>query len=85
MQLLGQRCTIGLVDVIKELKTTIIFITHDIEEAIFLSDRIYLLSDKPATIKKEIVVNLPKERKEDIILSEDFISIKKELLKLMEE
>jgi len=46
-----------LLEVIKELKATIIFITHDIEEAVFLSDRIYVLSDKPATIKKEIIVD----------------------------
>lgn len=74
-----------LMDLTKEMKSTILFITHDIEEAIFLSHRIYVISEKPARIKGEIVVNLPKERKEDIILSEDFISIKKELLKLMEE
>lgn len=72
-----------LIDVIKELKTTIIFITHDIEEAIFLSDRIYLLSDKPATIKKEIIVDLPKNRSKDIITSEKFNEIKKSILQIL--
>ena len=69
-----------LLDVIKELKATIIFITHDIEEAVFLSDRIYVLSDKPATIKAEIIVDLPKTRTKDIVTSEKFNEIKKEIL-----
>ena len=72
-----------LLDVIKELKTTIIFITHDIEEAIFLSDRIYLLSDKPASIKKEVIVDLPKNRTKDIITSEKFNEIKRSILQIL--
>ncbi|MGH4050198.1 MAG: ABC transporter ATP-binding protein [Clostridium sp.] len=72
-----------LLDVIKELQATIIFITHDIEEAIFLSDRIYILSDKPATIKKEIIVDLPKNRTKDILISEKFIEIKKVILQTL--
>ena len=72
-----------LIEMIKELKATIIFITHDIEEAIFLSDRIYLLSDKPATIKKEIIVNLPKNRTKDIVTSERFNEIKKSILEIL--
>ena len=64
-----------LLDVIKELKATIIFITHDIEEAVFLSDRIYVLSDKPATIKTEIIVDLPKARDKDIVTSAKFNEI----------
>ena len=72
-----------LLDVIKELKATIIFITHDIEEAIFLSDRIYLLSDKPSTIKKEIIVDLPKNRTKDILTSEKFIEIKRIILQTL--
>jgi ABC-type nitrate/sulfonate/bicarbonate transport system ATPase subunit len=72
-----------LLEVIKELKSTIIFITHDIEEAIFLSDRIYVLSDKPATIKKEIFVDLPKNRTKDIITSEKFNEIKRVILQTL--
>ena len=72
-----------LLEVIKELKATIIFITHDIEEAIFLSDRIYLLSDKPATIRKEIIVDLPKSRTKDIVTSEKFNEIKKSILEIL--
>lgn len=72
-----------LLEVIKELKATIIFITHDIEEAVFLSDRIYVLSDKPATIKTEIVVDLPKVRDKAIVTSEKFNKIKREILQAL--
>ncbi|MBW9153744.1 ABC transporter ATP-binding protein [Clostridium estertheticum] len=72
-----------LLEVIKELKSTIIFITHDIEEAVFLSDRIYVLSDKPATIKTEIIVDLPKIRTKDIVTTEKFNEIKRKILQAL--
>ena len=72
-----------LLDLTKEMNSTILFITHDIEEAIFLSNKIYVISEKPAIIKGEIKVNLPKNRNEKIITSEEFINIKKEILSLM--
>ena len=70
-------------DLTKEMNTTILFITHDIEEAILLSNRIYIISEKPAVIKAEIKVNLPKERNEDIVTSEEFIKIKKDIINFM--
>lgn len=72
-----------LLDLIREMKTTILFITHDIEEAIFLSDRIYVISQKPAVIRGEINVNLDGIREEDIVTDDKFIKIKKEVLNLM--
>ncbi|WP_411168521.1 ABC transporter ATP-binding protein [Clostridium sp. MB05] len=72
-----------LLDLTKEMNSTILFITHDIEEAILLSNRIYVISEKPAVINGEIKVNLPKERNEDIVTSDEFVAIKKEILKLM--
>jgi len=59
---------------------TIVMISHDIEEAIFMADRIVVLSCKPTRIKKVIQVNLPKERTSSIIISEEFNQIKKEVL-----
>ncbi|MCB2294158.1 ABC transporter ATP-binding protein [Clostridium algoriphilum] len=71
-----------LLEVSKEIKATIIFITHDIEE-VFLSDRIYVLSDKPAIIKKEIFVDLPKSRTADIVTSVKFNEIKRNILQIL--
>jgi NitT/TauT family transport system ATP-binding protein len=45
-----------------ELKTTILFITHDIEEAIYLSDRIWVLSRRPSRIIQELNVDFPRPR-----------------------
>lgn len=64
---------------IKHFKSTIIFITHDIDEAIYLSDRIYILSGNPGKITKEIIINT-KNRNSNFNLSEEFISIKKEII-----
>lgn len=71
-----------LLDLTKEMKTTILFITHDIEEAIFLSDRIYVISEKPAIIKGEITVNLSYPREEDIVTDAEFVRIRREVLDL---
>jgi NitT/TauT family transport system ATP-binding protein len=45
-----------------ELKTTILFITHDIEEAIYLSDRIWVLSKRPSQIIEELKIGFPRPR-----------------------
>jgi len=46
----------------QELQSTIIFITHNIEEAVYLADRVLILTNKPATIREEVVVDLPRPR-----------------------
>jgi sulfonate transport system ATP-binding protein len=46
----------------KELGSTIIFITHNIEEAVYLAERIIILTNKPAHIKEELVIDLPRPR-----------------------
>lgn len=46
----------------KELGTTVVFITHNIEEAVYLAERVLILSNKPARIKEEIIIDLPRPR-----------------------
>ena len=72
-----------LLKMVRELKSTVLFITHDIEEAIFLSDRIYVLSDKPATIKEEIIVDLKNREDKTIVASHEFNFIKKRILNII--
>lgn len=72
-----------LLDVMKNLNSTVVFITHDIEEAIFLSDRIYILSDKPARIKEEIIVDLDSRKDKNIVTSMKFNEIKKKILNVL--
>ena len=49
----------------KELGSTVAFITHNIEEAVYLAERILILSPKPCTIREEVIVDLPRPRRYD--------------------
>jgi NitT/TauT family transport system ATP-binding protein len=51
-----------LLDVWSELKTTVLFVTHDIDEAVYLSDRVVVLSQGPSVVRAEISVPLPRPR-----------------------
>ena len=46
----------------RETGTTVVFITHNIEEAVYMAERILTLSNKPATVKEEVLVDLPRPR-----------------------
>jgi ABC-type nitrate/sulfonate/bicarbonate transport system ATPase subunit len=59
---------------------TAVFVTHDIDEAILLSDRIYLLTGQPGRIADEIVIKEPKPRCGDFNLTTEFLEYKKEIL-----
>lgn len=67
-------------DVMQKIKLSTIFVTHDIDEAITLSDRIYLITGKPGTITKEIIIDVPRPRPKDFNLTTDFLSYKKEIV-----
>ncbi len=54
-----------LIRIWSELKSTVLFVTHNIEEAVYLGQRILVLSNKPAKIKEEIIVDLPRPRRFD--------------------
>ena len=70
-------------DVMESIKLSTIFITHDIDEAILLSDRIYLLGGRPGTIAEGIVIREPKPRRRDFNLTEDFLSYKRQILNFL--
>lgn len=63
--------------IMEDIKLSTLFITHDIDEAILLSDRIYILSGKPGRITDEIRINLPKPRNNFLLLTSEFIELKK--------
>lgn len=67
-------------NVMERIKLSTLFITHDIDEAILLSDRIYLLTGQPGRITQEIVVTQPKPRRQDFNLSLEFLAYKKQIL-----
>lgn len=71
--------------VMEQIKLSTLFITHDIDEAILLSDRIYMLTGKPGHISDEIIINEPKPRNKDFVVSEAFMEYKKRILKSLED
>lgn len=68
-----------LLDLHATTKKTFILVTHNVEEAVFLSDRIVVLSKRPAKIKKIIKVDLKRPRFKEMKNSREFIGIKKEV------
>lgn len=67
-------------DIMQKIKLSTLFITHDIDEAILLSDRIYILSGKPGKITSEIVIKEPKPRTNEFTMTNDFIEYKKAIV-----
>ena len=72
-------------DVMEKIKLSTLFVTHDIDEAILLSDRIYLLTGKPGTITKEIIIKEEKPRRKDFNLTEEFLEYKREIISHLEQ
>lgn len=73
-----------LLEVFKNLNSSILFITHDIDEAIFLSDKIYLFTERPARVKSVFSVDIKRPRSRDTFTSEEFNEMKKEILSFLE-
>ena len=60
-------------------KTAVIMVTHSISEALLLSDRVLVFSQRPGRIIKEVRVDLPRPRTEEIRYSAEFLRLEKEL------
>ncbi|MGC8873321.1 MAG: ABC transporter ATP-binding protein [Chloroflexia bacterium] len=69
-----------LLDVWERFRHTILFVTHDVEEAVFLSDRVYVLTPRPATVSLELPIGLSRPRRRDVVTSPAFIALKRRLL-----
>ncbi len=69
-----------LVNLWRTLGSTILFVTHNIEEAVYVAERILVLSNKPTTVKAEIRVDLPRPRK---LIDPRFVEIRKQVTELI--
>jgi len=72
-----------LLSVWQSLRTTVVFVTHDIDEAILLADTIYVMSARPGRIASRLTVPIERPRSLDLITGEVFNSLKREILGLM--
>ncbi|ORX18901.1 ABC transporter ATP-binding protein [Mycolicibacterium wolinskyi] len=66
-------------------KKTILFVTHSIDEAIFLSDRIAVMTQAPGTVKTLVDVDLPRPRDNDVRNSEEFAHIRARVSRILEK
>ena len=74
-----------LMSVWDQFRWTVMLITHDIREAIFLSDRVYALSARPATVRDAYEVKLPRPRTLDVVTHPEFLRLEGALLSELRE
>ena len=65
--------------VMENIKLSTLFITHDIDEAILLSDRVYVMTGKPGHISEELIIDSERPRGEEFLVSDEFIRYKKHI------
>jgi NitT/TauT family transport system ATP-binding protein len=68
-----------LTELWQKLGISVLFVTHDIDEAIFLSDRVYVMSSRPGRIKETITIPLRRPRLPEVVLTEEFLAIRARL------
>jgi NitT/TauT family transport system ATP-binding protein len=74
-----------LLRVWEQLHWTVAFITHDVEEAVFLADVIHVMTARPGRIKRRVAIDLPRPRTMDLLTTPAFGAIKRQILGLVRE
>lgn len=64
---------------------TNLFVTSDLEEAIFLADRLIILTNRPTRVKKVMEIDIPRPRKTDVLSSKHFLGLRQEALEALHE
>jgi NitT/TauT family transport system ATP-binding protein len=72
-----------LLELWEQTHITVLMITHDVEEAIYLSQRVYVMGAHPGRIESEIPIQLPEHRDLEIKLSPEFVAIKRQVLQAL--
>ena len=72
-----------LLSIWQKLKPTVVFVTHDIDEALFLADTVYVMSSRPGKIQAKLEVPFNRPRSLELTAGEDFNRMKLEILKQM--
>jgi NitT/TauT family transport system ATP-binding protein len=74
-----------LLDIWQKTPKTILFVTHDIDEALFLGDRVYVMTARPGRFRAEVALTLPRPRTLEITTSEEFVEAKRQVLAMIRE
>jgi NitT/TauT family transport system ATP-binding protein len=74
-----------LLDLFDVIGKTIMFITHDLDEAIYLSDRVFVMTTRPGRLKKWIEVDIPRPRDVRVRVSEKFLELRQQALEAVHE
>jgi len=74
-----------LLQIWQEVRTTVVFVTHDIDEAIFMADRIVVMTSRPGEVKAELKVNLPRPRSPEMMADAAFVDLKRICLAMVRE
>lgn len=72
-----------LVNIRKKMDTTVLFITHDIDEALLLGNEIYVMSRRPGTIREKITIDFDGDRNHNILTLPEFIDHKKKIMEML--
>lgn len=72
-----------LLDIWTRIRTTVVFVTHDIDEALFLADRILVMSPRPGRIIEDLRVDFERPRHTDLVTRADFMQLKRHCLELL--
>ena len=75
----------NLLEIWSEFRNTVVFVTHDIDEAVFLSDRIVVMSASPGRIIADIPVELPRPREQSLLTTPEFMELKRQCLELIRQ
>ena len=69
-----------LLQVWQQFQYTVLFVTHDVEEAVFLSDYVYVFTPRPARVRSGLRISLPRPRTRELTLAPEFLDLKQQLL-----
>jgi NitT/TauT family transport system ATP-binding protein len=74
-----------LLNIWEQSHKTVLFITHDIDEAILLGDRVHVMTARPGRIKEMVEIDIPRPRNVDVLTSIEFITIKRRIMALIHD
>lgn len=75
----------SLLDIWKKFATTVVFVTHDVDEAVFLADRVLIMSAAPGKIIESVTINLPRPRTTDLASTDEYVKARQFCLDIIKE